>query len=44
MMVVFNPASHTSWEARGRGVRIYHYTDFARHHMYEFWRVGNLTD
>ena len=44
VMVVLNPASHTSWEARGRGVRIYHYTDFARHHMYEFWRVGNLTD
>ena len=44
VMVVFNPANHTSWEARGRGVRIYHYTDFAGHHLYQFWRVGNLTD
>ena len=44
VMVVFDPAHHTSWEARGRGVRIYHYTDFAGHRMYEFWRVGNLTD
>jgi len=44
VMVVFNPNSHTSWEARGRGVRIYHYTDFAEHRMYEFWRIGNLTD
>ncbi len=44
VMVVYNPATHTSWEARGRGVRIYHYTDFAGHRMYEFWRIGNLTD
>lgn len=44
VMVVYNPATHTSWEARGRGVRIYHYTDFASHRMYEFWRIGNLTD
>lgn len=44
VMLVFDPGSHTSWEARGRGVRIYHYTDFAGHRMYEFWRVGNLTD
>jgi hypothetical protein len=44
VMVVLNPANHTSWEARGRGVRIYHYTDFAGHHLYQFWRVGNLTD
>ena len=44
VMLVYNPASHTSWEARGRGVRIYHYTDFASHHMYEIWRVGNLID
>lgn len=48
VMVVFNPAHHTSWEARKRtpphGVGIYHYTDFARNHLYEFWRVGNLTD
>ncbi|HEY3408187.1 MAG TPA: bifunctional lytic transglycosylase/C40 family peptidase, partial [Propionicimonas sp.] len=38
VMVVYDPATHTSWEARGRGVRIYHYTDFAGHRMYEFWR------
>jgi hypothetical protein len=44
VMVVYNPNSHTSWEARGRGVRTYHYTDFAGHHMYEFWRIGNLDD
>ena len=44
VMVVLNPATHTSWEARGRGVRKYHYTDFAGHHLYQFWRVGNLTD
>lgn len=44
IMLVYNPKTHTSWEARGRGVRIYHYTDFAHHHLYQFWRVGNLTD
>jgi hypothetical protein len=44
VMVVFNPATHTSWEARGRGVRHYRYTDFAGHHLYQFWRVGNLAD
>ena len=44
VMVVNSPAKHTSWEARGRGVRVYKYTDFASHHMYQFWRVGNLTD
>jgi cell wall-associated NlpC family hydrolase len=44
IMLVYNPKTHTSWEARSAGVRIYHYTDFARHHLYEFWRVGNLTD
>jgi hypothetical protein len=43
-MVVFNPANHTSWEARGRGVRHYKYTDFAGHNLYQFWRVGNLSD
>lgn len=44
VMVVYNPANHTSWEARGRGVRIYKYTDFAGHNLYQFWRIGNLTD
>jgi len=44
VMVVYNPASHRSIEARGRGVGIYHYTDFASHNIYEIWRVGNLTD
>jgi hypothetical protein len=44
VMLVFDPDSHTSWEARGRGVRRYHYTDFAGHHLYEFWRIGNLTE
>jgi hypothetical protein len=44
VMIVRDPARHTSWEARGAGVGTYHYTDFARHHMYEFWRITNLTD
>ena len=44
VMLVHDPARHSSWEARGAGVRIYHYTDFAGHRMYEFWRIGNLTD
>ena len=44
VMLVFNPVNHTSWEARHAGVRIYHYTAFAGHSMYEFWRVGNLSD
>jgi cell wall-associated NlpC family hydrolase len=48
VMVVYNPANHTSWEARKRsaphGVNIYHYTDFKDNHMYEIWRVGNLAD
>ncbi|MCB0909996.1 MAG: lytic murein transglycosylase [Propionibacteriaceae bacterium] len=44
VMVVYDPASHRSIEARGRGVGIYHYTDFANHNIYEVWRVGNLTD
>ena len=44
VMVVYDPASHRSLEARGRGVGIYHYTDFANHNIYEIWRVGNLTD
>jgi hypothetical protein len=44
VMLVFDPDKHASWEARGRGVRVYHYTDFASHHMYQFWRIGNLTD
>ena len=44
VMLVFDPDKHTSWEARGRGVRLYNYTDFAAHRMYQFWRIGNLTD
>lgn len=44
VMVVYDLASHRSLEARGRGVGIYHYTDFANHNIYEIWRVGNLTD
>ncbi|MCA0253594.1 MAG: lytic murein transglycosylase [Actinobacteria bacterium] len=44
VMVVYNPAKHTSIEARGKGVGIYHYTDFASHNIYEFWRVGNLAE
>jgi hypothetical protein len=44
VMVVYNPATHRSLEARGAGVGFYHYTDFAGHHIYEIWRVGNLTD
>lgn len=43
VMFVYDPATHRSLEARGRGVGIYRYTDFRRHHIYEFWRVGNLT-
>ena len=44
VMVVYNPVKRTSIEARGKGVGIYHYTDFASHNIYEVWRVGNLTD
>lgn len=44
VMVVYNPAKHTSIEARGKGVGIYQYTDFASHNIYEVWRVGNLAD
>jgi hypothetical protein len=44
VMLVFDPEKHTSWEARGRGVRIYKYADFSGHRMYQFWRIGNLTD
>lgn len=42
VMLVYNP--RTRWEARHRGIRIYHYTDFARNRMYLFWRIGNLTE
>jgi hypothetical protein len=44
VMVVYNPATHTSIEARGKGVGLYHYTDFASHNIYEVWRIGNLTE
>ncbi|MEA5051916.1 MAG: lytic murein transglycosylase [Propionicimonas sp.] len=44
VMVVYNPGTHTSLEARGKGVGFYKYTDFADHNIYEVWRVGNLTD
>lgn len=44
VMVVYDPGNHRSIEARGRGVGLYHYTDFASHNIYEIWRVGNLTD
>ena len=44
VMVVYNPAKHTSIEARGKGVGIYHYTDFANHNIYEIWRVANLAE
>lgn len=44
VMIVYNARTHSSWEARHRGIRIYHYTDFAGHRMYQFWRIGNLTD
>ncbi len=44
VMVVYNPAKHISLEARGRGVGLYKYTDFASHNIYEIWRVGNLAD
>ena len=43
VMVVYNPAKHTSIEARGKGVGFYKYTDFAGHRIYEVWRVANLT-
>lgn len=43
VMLVYDPATHRSLEARRRGVGIYRYTDFRSHHIYEFWRVGNLT-
>ncbi len=38
------PPSAPASKPAARGVGIYHYTDFASHHMYEVWRVGNLTD
>lgn len=44
VMVVYNPATHTSIEARGKGVGFYNYTDFASHNIYQIWRIGNLTD
>ena len=44
VMVVYDPAGHKSLEARGKGVGHYKYTDFASHNIYEFWRIGNLTD
>jgi hypothetical protein len=42
VLVVYNPTNHTSWEARHKGVGLYHYTDFRNHRIYEIWRVGNL--
>lgn len=44
VMVVYNPAKHTSIEARGKGVGMYHYTDFRNHQIYEIWRIANLAE
>jgi len=44
VMMVYNPATHTSLEEAGKGAAFYDYTRFAGHHIYEIWRVGNVAD
>lgn len=44
VMIVYDPASHTSIEEAGKGLAFYDYTRFASHHIYEIWRVGNIAD
>jgi len=44
VMMVYDPATHTSLEEAGHGAAFYDYTRFAGHHIYEIWRVGNVAD
>jgi len=44
VMMVYNPATHTSLEEAGKGSGYYDYTRFANHNIYEIWRVGNVAD
>ena len=44
VMIVYDPATHTSIEEAGKGSTYYDYTRFAGHHIYEIWRVGNIAD
>jgi len=40
VMIVFDPATHLTVEAGGAKVGNYDYSNWADHHIYEFWRVG----
>jgi len=44
VMMVYDPATHTSLEEASKGAGFYHYDVYANHHIYEIWRVGNLAD
>ncbi len=44
VMLVYNPATHTSIEAQSKGVGYYDYTIWSKRTIYEIWRLGNLTD
>jgi len=44
VMLVYDPASHTSLEEAGKGAGFYRYDRYADRTIYEIWRVGNLTD
>ncbi|MFZ0158959.1 MAG: NlpC/P60 family protein [Kineosporiaceae bacterium] len=44
VMIVYDPAGGTSIEAHGHAVAHATYTRFARSHIYEIWRPGNITD
>jgi len=45
VMVVWNPAARTTIEAHDRkqGTGHFTYTNGPRHHIFEIWRVANLT-
>ena len=46
VMIVWNPATKTTIEARSTRAGIGHFTyaDGPRHHIFEIWRVGNMAD
>ena len=46
VMIVWNPATKTTIEARSTraGIGHFSYANGPRHHIYEIWRVGNLGD
>jgi cell wall-associated NlpC family hydrolase len=46
VMIVWNPASKTTIEARSTraGVGHFSYANGSRHHIFEIWRVGNLRE